>query len=77
MSDNFGWYLEIPGVQEEIITRWEGNPPDTVIWRTPSKGNWHDLGTYQPAKIVNWISENYMKEKELQPEIWVWRKIKI
>ncbi|OGY11140.1 MAG: hypothetical protein A3D26_03225 [Candidatus Blackburnbacteria bacterium RIFCSPHIGHO2_02_FULL_44_20] len=76
-SDNFGWYLEMPGVQEEIITKWEENPPDTVVWRTPSQGNWHDLGTYQPTKIVNWISKNYMKEKELQPGIWVWRKIKI
>lgn len=73
-GDNFGWYFEVPGIQEETLARWEKNPPDVVVWRNPSPGNWHDLGTYQPKKIVNWIEQNYSKESQLRPGIWVWRK---
>lgn len=71
-TDNFGWYLEIPGVQEEILGRWEDNPPAVVFWRTPSSGNWFDLGTYQPKKIAAWIEEHYTKEREVKPGIWLW-----
>ena len=54
-TDNFVWYLEIPGVQEEIIKRWEGNKPVVVFTNNIQQGNWYDLGTYRPQKIVDWI----------------------
>lgn len=73
-SDNFGWYLEIPGVQEEIISRWEGNPPDVVLWRMPLPGTQYDLGTYQPQKIASWIESNYTKKEEIKSGIWLWQK---
>ena len=73
-TDNFGWYLEIPGVQDEILVRWDDKPPDMVLWRTPTEGNWFDLGTYQPQKIVKWIERNYNKKEELEPGIWLWVK---
>ena len=73
-ADNFGWYFEIPGVQEDTINRWAQNPPEVILWRTPNNGNWFDLGTYQPSKIVNWIEENYFRDKELRPGVWVWRR---
>lgn len=73
-TDNFGWYLEIPGVQEDVVKRWKANPPDFVFWRSPSPGNWFDLGAYQPQKIVQWIKENYTKKEEVAPEAWLWEK---
>lgn len=73
-ADNFGWYFEIPEVQEETIRRWEQNPPEAVVWQEPLKGNQFDLGVYQPQKIVEWIGANYNKEKEIQSGIWLWRK---
>lgn len=73
-TDNFGWYLEIPGVQEDVVKHWEASPPDFVFWRTPSQGNWFDLGAYQPKKIVQWIKENYTKKEEITPEVWLWEK---
>lgn len=73
-TDNFGWYLEIPGIQDEVLDRWDNSPPDLVIWRTPSNGNWFDLGTYQPQKIVKWIKENYNKKEEIKPGVWLWVK---
>ncbi len=73
-SDNFGWYLEIPGVQEEMITRWQDNPPGYIYWVNPSPGNWFDLGTYQPQKITKWISDNYRKSEEIRRGMWIWEK---
>lgn len=71
-TDNFGWYLEIPGVQEEVIDRWQENTAKFIFWRIPSEGNPFDLGTYQPKKIVQWIEENYTKKEEVKPGIWLW-----
>lgn len=73
-GDNFGWYYEIPNIQEETIKKWEQNPPETIVWRIPEPGNWHDLGTYEPQKVVVWIKENYYKEKEMKPGVWIWRR---
>lgn len=73
-TDNFGWYLEILGVQEEIIGRWEENPPKAVFWQDPSPGNWFDLGTYQPKKITEWIEKNYTRQEEVKTAIWLWER---
>lgn len=75
-TDNFGWYLEIPGVQEEVIDRWSNNPPDFIFWQTPQKGNWFDPGVYQPKKIADWIKANYTKKKETTNYVTVWEKNK-
>jgi len=75
-TDNFGWYLETPGVQEEIISRWGNNPAKAVFWREPRPGNWFDLGTYQPQKITKWLEGNYTKEEEVEPGIWLWLWLK-
>lgn len=62
-ADNYSWFFEIPGVQEEIIKRWDTNKPKAVFTTNIQEGNWYDLGTYRPQKIVGWI------EKE-KIEIW-------
>lgn len=54
-SDNYVWYLEIPGVQENVIKGWEANKPKIVFTNNVQQGNWYDLGTYRPQKIVDWI----------------------
>lgn len=71
-TDNFGWYLEIPSVQEEIVHRWDENPPKVIFWQEPEPGQWYELGTYQPQKIVEWIEKNYTKKEEVKPRIWLW-----
>ncbi len=55
--DNYGWYLEIPDVQDEVIQKWSENKPKIVFTNTPQEGNWYDLGTYRPQKIVDWIKD--------------------
>src|SRR5439155_1598194 len=71
-TDNFSWYLEIPGVQEEVISRWNNNTPQFIFWRTSTAGNQNDLGTYQPRKIVEWIKAHYTNSGEVKSGITLW-----
>ena len=72
--DNFGWYLEIPGVQDEILNKWENDLPEIIFWQEPEAGNWFDLGVYQPVKIASWIQDNYNKEALVWEGVWLWRR---
>ena len=73
-SDNFGWYLEIPGVQEWVLEGLESGRPDKILWRVPATGLWFEPGVYQPEKIVNYLKTNYDKEKELEPGLSIWTR---
>lgn len=70
--DNFGWYLEIPGVQEDVINGFEKNHPEAVFWAIPQRGSWYDIGVYQPRLITDWIEKNYNMDKEVQRGILEW-----
>ncbi len=72
--DGFGWYLEIPGVQEEVIQGFKKNPPEEIFWQTPIDGNWYDIGAYQPKMISDYIVNNYTKTKEIQKGLWEWKR---
>ena len=72
--DNFGWYFEVPGVQEQAIKSWRENPPGVVIIQDPNPGEWFEIGTYQPKEVITWINGNYNKEKEISSGLWLWRK---
>lgn len=73
-TDNFGWYLEIPGIQKEVISGWEKDPPGSIFWQEPLKGNWHDLGVYQPKMIMEWIKANYNRKEEISTQLWLWER---
>jgi len=72
--DNFGWYLEIPGVQENVIKSFSIRSPSTIFWQTPQDENWYDIDTYQPKKITGWIKKNYVYKKEVEKGISEWVK---
>lgn len=61
-ADNYVWYLEIPGIQEEVIKGWETNKPKVVFANSIEDGNWYDLGTYRPKKIVDWIKKEKISQ---------------
>lgn len=69
--DNYGWYFEIPGIQEKMIDSWKIDPPKFVYLSKPELGNWYDLGTYQPKEVVKYIMANYIKiDQQNDVEIW-------
>lgn len=70
-ADNFGWYLEIPGVQEEIIEGFKKEHLKWVFWKRPQEGPWFELGSYQPQKILKYLRENFQKIDNIDNiEIW-------
>ncbi len=71
--ENYVWHFEIPKLQESVIAGWRDNPPTFIYWSRPKEGNWYDLATYQPEKIVEYIRQNYMKIDEYH-DIEIWRK---
>ncbi|MDO8638493.1 MAG: glycosyltransferase family 39 protein [Candidatus Daviesbacteria bacterium] len=71
--DNFGWYFEIPGVQDEFIDDLKADPPKLILHKIPANGNWFDLSVYQPQKVVEYIKLNYTKIKQVG-EIEIWQK---
>ncbi len=73
-SDNFGWYLEIPGVQEWVIHGLENEQPNIIFWKIPSNGQWYALGVYQPREITNYIRLNYHKTGKIKSDIEIWTK---
>ncbi len=73
-ADNFGWYLEIPGVQEWAIEGFKKTPPKYIFYQKPQPGNWFDLGTYKPKKIMDYMVNNYNKVGNLSEEIEIWKR---
>lgn len=71
--DNFGWFFEVPGVQEDTINRWKENPPDSILVQDAALGNWYELGTYRPKLILSWIETNYTKMHQVVPGVWYWK----
>lgn len=72
--DNYGWYWEVPGQQEKAISLWSKNPPAGIYWRDESQGDWYKPGVYRPKLIYNWVQKNYVKEKEIENGVWLWKK---
>jgi hypothetical protein len=72
--DNYGWYFEVAGVQEDTIKRWERDKPKFIYWQTSLRGNWFDIGVYQPESIVEWIKQNYTNIGNLQDNIFIWQQ---
>lgn len=73
-TDNFGWYLEIYGVQEEILKRWKEDPPDYIVEKLPSQGYWYELATYRPKMILDYIHENYQIKSWYNGQVLYWSK---
>lgn len=70
--DNYIWYMEIPGVQENVLSGLEQSNPKIIFRRSPELGNWFDLGVYQPKKIVDYINMNYNKTEVINQGIEIW-----
>ena len=50
------WYLERPGIQEEMIEGLVENPPKFIIFSPYSS---FGLSAYIPQKVYNYVTENY------------------
>lgn len=70
--DNYVWYMEIPGVQQSVLSGFNSYNPKEIFWVGPKDGNWFDLGTYQPAQISAYIEQHYQFSKMIDGGIGLW-----
>jgi len=62
------WYMEYPGIQEEIVADLEKEKPKLVVFEPyREKG----LGSYRPEKIDKFLRENYLNTKIIAGRFWI------
>jgi hypothetical protein len=62
-ADTFPWYLEIPGLQQQIIDRLEEH--DLVVEQNFIEGGSYALGAYRPQDIQAYLNSHYVEETRL------------
>lgn len=72
--DNFGWYMEVPGVQEQVIAGLKQNKTKRILIREPASGNRFDLGVYLPQNVMNYVKDNYITTESSLEGIEVWQR---
>ncbi len=71
--DNYVWYFEIPGIQESFLDGFKKEK--TILFKSPTlEGNWFDLGTYQPQKIIQYVKQNYHLSTSSKAGVEAWIK---
>lgn len=72
--DNYGWYFEMPGEQDQMLRVWKENPPTYIVWKEKMAGNWYDPGVYEPQMVVSYIQTYYEQRWKIENDIWIWKK---
>ena len=72
--ENFVWHFEIPTLQEKQIAGFEKEKNLVIFKQGPIDGNWYDLGTYQPKKINDYISQKFEIVNKDKSGIEVWKR---
>lgn len=70
--DNYVWYMEIPGIQEKVISGLINDSPDKIFRKQPKAGQWYELGVYQPKKVIEYVDKNYDLSEVRYEDIEVW-----
>lgn len=69
--DEFPWYLEIEGVQEQVSSALDGQKPRYIIFKPYEIGPRYQIGAYQPQKLASFIDENYKLDGQISQSLWL------
>jgi hypothetical protein len=72
--DNYIWYMEIPGMQDKVISGLDEEKIQYIYWKRPELGLWYKEGTYQPKQIVDYINNNFRKVGQVNSEVDIWQR---
>lgn len=70
-ADEFPWYLEINGIQNEIVTGIKNQNPKFVIFQPYSEKGKYALGSYRPSQIADYLDQNYMNLEKINDTLWL------
>lgn len=72
--DNFPWYMELPGVQEQIVDSLEKNHVRYVVFTKFAKGSEYELGVFKPKLIDQYIYDHFKPNSIVTDQIQVWQR---
>ncbi len=72
-ADTFPWYLELPGIQEIIVSTLERDRTNIVIFQSFGAKERYELGSYIPQKIDTYISSYFYNRVKVGSNLWVLR----
>lgn len=58
-ADSFPWYLEMPGVQLNIIGGILNEKPDIVVYKPYTGAGKYQIASYRPQKVADFLDQNY------------------
>lgn len=74
-ADDFPWYMEVSDIQTKVLAGLENQTPKVIISSPYIKGETYGLGAYRPAKIVEFIGNNYRFERAINNNLILLKKI--
>ncbi len=69
-ADSFPWYLEIPGVQTNIIGGILNEKPDIVVFKPYAGAGKYQIVSYRPQKIADFLDRNYKEVLKVDDNLW-------
>lgn len=73
-TQNFAWYLEEPGLQQQEIESIQKNKPQYIILAPFSTKAGYKIGDYRPQILGNYLENKYHLKEKLSPNLWVWER---
>ncbi len=70
-ADEFSWYLEIGGMQDEIIQGIRMEQTKFIVFKPYKEGEKYDLGVYRPKKIADFINRDYKNVMQISQNLWL------
>ena len=70
-ADEFPWYLEIIGLQKEVIEGINKENPTFIVSKPAQEGEIYEIGVYRPKLIDNYIEENYKNFLQISDTLWL------
>jgi hypothetical protein len=67
-ADSFPWYLEVPGVQQNVIDGIQNDSPVFVIYSPYQNAGKFDLASYRPLLIADYLDQNYQDSISINAE---------
>lgn len=70
-ADEFPWYLEVKNTQDKVLAGIKVEDPQIVLFKPYEEGEKHVIGVYRPAKIADYLDQNYQNFQKASDLYWL------
>ncbi len=68
---NFAWFLELPGMQDRVISSLVKNKVPFIVFTPASGKGGVNTGDYLPSQISQYVFTHYVLYKKISQQIWI------